>query len=101
MKGSEPEVCDRKVRWCVQDLSEKRKCGWMSAAAWYAGVSPTIECVLGKDTKECVHNVSKNEADVVVADIDLTSYARGYVFKKISVYFHFFSGMALVCGRLD
>jgi hypothetical protein len=49
----------------------------MAAAAWYAGVSPTIECVVEKNSKECVHKVSKNAADIVVADIDLTSYARG------------------------
>jgi hypothetical protein len=49
----------------------------MAAAAWYAGVTPPIECVLEKNAKECVHKVSKNGADIVVADIDLTSYARG------------------------
>jgi hypothetical protein len=49
----------------------------MSTAAWYAGVTPTIECVLEQTAMECVHKVSKNGADIFVADIDLTSYARG------------------------
>ncbi|XP_059470272.1 lactotransferrin-like [Neocloeon triangulifer] len=69
-------VCDRKVNWCVGEAEERPKCGWLSAAAWYAGVVPEIKCVNGLSDRDCVEKVAKNEADLVVADIDLAHYGK-------------------------
>ncbi|XP_065338235.1 transferrin-like [Cloeon dipterum] len=75
-KQEENVACNRQIRWCVGREEERAKCGWISTAAWYAGLVPEIKCVYANGSRDCVNKVSSSEADLTVADIDLAHYGK-------------------------
>ncbi|KAG7165605.1 Transferrin-like 1 [Homarus americanus] len=58
-------IAEKTVRFCVTSEEESKKCNDLSAMLKLRGISPDLECVLGKDTNNCVRMISQDLADVV------------------------------------
>lgn len=56
---------DEKIKLCVSDIVEMRKCNILRDVAFSRDIRPTFECIL-KDNANCAHDLRKNEVDAIV-----------------------------------
>ncbi|CAK9294532.1 unnamed protein product [Gordionus sp. m RMFG-2023] len=62
------------ARWCVINVEENNKCLAMSRAFGDLGLTPRLECLVGKDVFDCMTKIKNFEADLVSLD-------PGYIYK--------------------
>uniref|UniRef100_A0A8C5MGX6 Melanotransferrin n=1 Tax=Leptobrachium leishanense TaxID=445787 RepID=A0A8C5MGX6_9ANUR len=61
-------VCLNEIRWCTISEPENRKCNDMKTSFAQAQILPSLSCVSGESSSNCIQKLTSNQADAVTLD---------------------------------
>ena len=56
------------AKFCIISKQEKQKCETMMAAFEAKDLRPSIDCIKGTGTDDCMNKISRGDADLMVLD---------------------------------